>query len=515
MKKTISLLLSFIMLVIPLCSGIATYAVDTGVTIKNFRLEKDKHNKYNLKWDTVGKAPSDVDYEEFYTQWSVNGSKFKNCNNKDLKIIPGVKYKFRVRHYTSRYNPDTLDTEEKYSSWVECSYSSAKETPKFTFTSTKNGFNYSIKTKYNYDKYEIYKYNKKAKKYKLFKTVSLNGGGPLGNGNSIKTNTSASYKVRGKSTLDGKTYYTNFSNKISARNSYTSKVTLKSVKSSKVGKVTTKWNKCTKKGCSGYQIQYTTDTSLSNGGETVKVKNVKTLSKTLNFVEGLTYKVRVRPYFTKTGGTVYGAWSKTKNICVKSGIGGTVNAKKLINKQKLKKTNAKDERLDKILNKILAKYTNKNMSTYEKLFACYKYVSNEKFSNYGIKGKNNARNYENYALYVLDNKEGSCETYNALFALLAKKIGIKDVRLAGGSVSDGKGGFTGHTWCVIKMNGHFYLFDPRLEMYQIKKGGSKNGKTYFCVPISDKNKTAQQYRYGMSSTINDLGDKYDFYNPAR
>ena len=53
---------------------------------------------------------------------------------------------------------------------------------------------------------------------------------------------------------------------------------------------------------------------------------------------------------------------------------------------------------------------------------------------------------------------------------MTRAIGL-ETYLQNGQTSSSKGGFTGHTWCTIMINGVPYLFDPQVED-NIAKGGA-------------------------------------------
>ena len=77
------------------------------------------------------------------------------------------------------------------------------------------------------------------------------------------------------------------------------------------------WNKQTTQ-TTGYQIQYSTSSSFSNGNKTVKVKKNKTTSSTVKKLKAKKkYYVRIRTYKTVNGKTYYSGWSKAKNVTTK------------------------------------------------------------------------------------------------------------------------------------------------------------------------------------------------------
>lgn len=88
--------------------------------------------------------------------------------------------------------------------------------------------------------------------------------------------------------------------------------TISSLKNSGSKKMTVKWNRNTK--ATGYQIQYSTNSSFSSYKTTSVGKN-STLSKTISsLTKGKRYYVRVRAYKTVSDKKYYSAWSAAKNV---------------------------------------------------------------------------------------------------------------------------------------------------------------------------------------------------------
>ncbi len=139
----------------------------------------------------------------------------------------------------------------------------------------------------------------------------------------------------------------------------------------------------------------------------------------------------------------------------------------LLNSVTLNPQKTGDKLLDPLVESILARITNSNMSTYEKVKACYDYAINN-FS-YG-QGSGNGWGIKGWAYDVLTSNVGVCNNYSSAFAVMTRSIGL-EAYLQNGQTSSSKGGFTGHTWCTIMINGVPYLFDPQVED-NIAKGGA-------------------------------------------
>ena len=142
------------------------------------------------------------------------------------------------------------------------------------------------------------------------------------------------------------------------------------------------------------------------------------------------------------------------------------------------------------IDKVFASIFTEGMTTYDKVKACYDYLINN--CSYG----NNEvmMDYIDYYFYgysyevrsygMLKGKIGVCDDYSATFATMMQAIGL-NCYVVGGQTSKSGGGYTGHAWCEMNINGTIYVFDPQVED-NIAKGGSikyyRFGKTYDQVP---------------------------------
>ena len=91
---------------------------------------------------------------------------------------------------------------------------------------------------------------------------------------------------------------------------------LSSTKSTAAGKITVSWTRSSK--ATGYQIQYSTDSSFASGNKTVTVTKNTITSKVLSSLKkGRTYYVRIRKYKTVSGVNYYSAWSAKRKTVVK------------------------------------------------------------------------------------------------------------------------------------------------------------------------------------------------------
>ena len=142
------------------------------------------------------------------------------------------------------------------------------------------------------------------------------------------------------------------------------------------------------------------------------------------------------------------------------------------------------------LDKVFAQIFTDSMTTYDKVKACYDYLINN--CSYG--NNEYVMDYIDYYFYgysyevrtygILKGKIGVCDDYSAAFATMMQALGL-NCYVVGGQTSKSGGGYTGHAWCEMNINGTIYVFDPQVED-NIAKGGSikyyRFGKTYEQVP---------------------------------
>lgn len=119
---------------------------------------------------------------------------------------------------------------------------------------------------------------------------------------SLKNSTAYYYQIRAYKTVNDKNYYGEAGNTV-----FTfikpSKVKLTSVTLSKTT-LNVEWKKV---NCSGYEITYTTDSKFKKGLKTIKIKNPKTVKKSIKKLKkNKKYYVKVRAYTDYNGVRYYG-----------------------------------------------------------------------------------------------------------------------------------------------------------------------------------------------------------------
>lgn len=145
---------------------------------------------------------------------------------------------------------------------------------------------------------------------------------------------------------------------------------------------------------------------------------------------------------------------------------------------------------NQVVEAVLSQITTADMTTYQKVKACYDYLINT--CEYGGKMKvvdaSDAAAFANIidmcAYDILCEHVGVCDDYTAAFVALTRAIGLESYSV-GGQTSSSRGGYTPHAWAVVILEGQEYVFDPQIED-NIAKGGAiryyRFGKTYAEVP---------------------------------
>ena len=166
------------------------------------------------------------------------------------------------------------------------------------------------------------------------------------------------------------------------------------------------------------------------------------------------------------------------------------DARYLLNNAPLRPTITGAKICDDIVQKTLAQIITDNMTTYDKVKACYDWlIKNCSYGGYGgiinttLFKDNQGNHMGTYNAYqILKNRAGVCDDYSCAFAAMTRAIGLNCYTIRG-LTARADGGYTGHTWCVIKINGVEYVFDPQIDD-NIARGGPI-GYYRFCVTYDE------------------------------
>lgn len=147
-----------------------------------------------------------------------------------------------------------------------------------------------------------------------------------------------------------------------------------------------------------------------------------------------------------------------------------------------------DQELDQMADAVLAQIVTEDMTTYQKVKACYDYLIENTSYQQSITFLSPYHPYVSdwdylitlWAKQALSTGTGVCNDYASAFLVLTRRIGLQTY-LVEGLTSKAGGGWTGHAWNVISVGGTDYVFDAQVED-NIAKGGAiqyyRFGKTY-------------------------------------
>lgn len=129
--------------------------------------------------------------------------------------------------------------------------------------------------------------------------------------------------------------------------------------------------------------------------------------------------------------------------------------------------------LDEDVTVLLARITTPEMSTSEKVKACYDWlVDNCRYEQQYLMFTEKTIRYSEFirADKMLRDRYGVCDDYSNAFAALVRAIGL-NCRVATGTTYDGPPNrFVGHAWNVITVDGTDYIFDAQVDN-ELARGG--------------------------------------------
>lgn len=149
------------------------------------------------------------------------------------------------------------------------------------------------------------------------------------------------------------------------------------------------------------------------------------------------------------------------------------DAASVLNSAQLTPTMTGFEPCDRIVLDTLSQITTPEMSTYEKVLTCYDWLIDN--CRYGYLSEFTEPSFPEEegatrAMDMLIYKIGACDDYSCAFAAMTRALGLNCYTVYG-QTSTASGGYTGHIWTVIKIDGVEYVFDPQVED-NIAKGGA-------------------------------------------
>ena len=135
----------------------------------------------------------------------------------------------------------------------------------------------------------------------------------------------------------------------------------------------------------------------------------------------------------------------------------------ILNNTELYPTSTGEDYCDEIVWQTLNQITTDDMTTAEKVRACYDYlVDTCSYGDNVLRLDFPEDNGTARAYGMLVGHVGACDDYSCAFAALTRAIGLNCYTVYG-QTARADGGYTGHIWCVIAVDGVEYVFDPQID----------------------------------------------------
>ena len=185
-----------------------------------------------------------------------------------------------------------------------------------------------------------------------------------------------------------------------------------------------------------------------------------------------------------------------------SGSAGKNAAESLLNAAALQPMRTGCAALDKKVDEIFAQIFQSGMSTYDKVKASFDYLVENGIYTQNIMVGDPAEgilydsaldaNIVALAYGILSTNRGVCDHYSAAFVVMTRAIGLESYFVAGQVRSKG-GGYTGHAWVNIRINGTYYVFDP-----QVQQNNAGTPDYFFCKTDAQM---GDMYQYDNRETL--------------
>ena len=179
----------------------------------------------------------------------------------------------------------------------------------------------------------------------------------------------------------------------------------------------------------------------------------------------------------------------------------TVDVKTLLNNTKLQQKQTQFGILNELVEEFLQENLTEEMDTYTKVKTTYDYFC--KNMQYKTASQLDMtcftseeaaiiwKHYpERYAIPILMDQKGVCNHYSSAYAAILQAIGF-DVRVVSGQTKSSAGGYSGHVWVIVQIDGVDYLFDPQVEQRIAQRNGNVIQYYRFCKPVSQLQKDYQ------------------------
>lgn len=207
-----------------------------------------------------------------------------------------------------------------------------------------------------------------------------------------------------------------------------------------------------------------------------------------------------------SGGNSYVTTKKSTNVTtttVSAGVKTTrvptsnpVDQVKVLNSAKLNPMSTNNEKLDAMVDSILAQVAPDSMSTYEKVRSIYNYLVQTNRYGHSVAVDTSGTYTSVYdaevvsrATNILKQKTGNCMDFSCAFMVLTRKIGLECYYVTG-EILNKYNETSYHGWNIIRINGVDYGFDSEGDFRASDSGRKETTYWNFCVDDPVKYKSS-------------------------
>jgi len=156
--------------------------------------------------------------------------------------------------------------------------------------------------------------------------------------------------------------------------------------------------------------------------------------------------------------------------------------------------------IDEMVNTIISENVNDSMTNAQKVQACFDYIVRNctyEYSGYKAITADNYISDEDqeiveFAYSLLKEHKGTCENFAAAFTIIMRRLGF-NANMAYGNISMVTGGFDGHYWTDVEIDGKHYIFDTDVEV-EITGSGNEIQHSYYGMK-PELNSSTYHYSY--------------------
>ena len=179
-------------------------------------------------------------------------------------------------------------------------------------------------------------------------------------------------------------------------------------------------------------------------------------------------------------------------VFVSAGSSASGDVRAILNSAPLNPTRTGVAAVDELVDRIFDEIFTPGMTTYDKTRAVYDYLVENITYGRGSKywtdyisllgGKTYASQDREVILRAYDiliSDVGVCNDYSAAFMVMTRAIGLECFYVEG-KTNNISGGYSGHIWNNVRINGTLYTFDVQVEANITDRAGGVNTYTRFC-----------------------------------